>query len=282
MEREKLEGMSLEALRTIAAEQGIEGARALGRAQIIAQLASGDGKPNGDDKKAEPEASAKQDVDVNADADGDADAHEPADEVEAEVEVRADAPAAPPKSGEPFGILDLVEPQETYNLDECEILFKDPSTVFVYWEITEAGLEAARAQLGPSALATRRVLRLFTTISGPRGVERLINDIDIHWNHGRRYLQVLRSGAHVRVAVGLLAPEGYFASIAHSQLVRVPPEGPAPPSADVEWMEVQPGQPGTLVRTPISIVKRGSGFTERGVTPDAQPLPGGGGSGGLR
>ena len=188
-------------------------------------------------------------------------------------------------------MLDLAEPPETYNIDECEALYKDPHHVFVYWEITEHGLAAAHAQLGPSAVSTRRVLRLFTTLSGPRGIDRHVQDVDIDWNHGQKYLAVPKPGAHLRVAVGLLSSEGYFASIAHSSLVRVPPTGPAEAVAE-DWMEVQPGQPGVIIKAALAIGRRGIGFTERGVvheTPERHggPAPGtpgygnGSGSGGL-
>src|SRR5206468_1735124 len=81
---------------------------------------------------------------------------------------------------------------------------------------------------GQSADGARRVLRLFiTSPSGSGGTHRDLQDIEVQWNHGRRYLHVTQVGAHLRVAVGLLSQEGYFAPIAHSSLVRLPPAGPS-------------------------------------------------------
>src|SRR5207249_1465174 len=131
-----------------------------------------------------------------------------------------------PQPSEPFGLLDFEELPETYGVDECEVLYKDPFWVFAYWEVTDGGLAAARAQLGQSAEAAHLVLRLFTTVPGAEGVDRQTHDIELPWNHGRRYLQAPKPGAHLRVAVGLLSREGYFAPIAHSSLVRVPPAEP--------------------------------------------------------
>jgi hypothetical protein len=66
----------------------------------------------------------------------------------------------------------------------------------------------------------------------------------------------------VRVAVGLLSPEGYFAPIAHSSLVRVPYAEPGPEGA-VEWMEVLPGRSRGRDREPLVIVRRGHDHVER-------------------
>lgn len=170
-------------------------------------------------------------------------------------------PPSPSSSGEPLFMLDLEELPETYGVDECEVLYKDPFWVFAYWEITENGLAAARAQLGPSASSARLVMRLFTTVATQGGVERHIQDADLSWNHGRRYLQAPKPGAHLRIAVGLLSQEGYFAPIAHSSLVRVPSPEPGP-EGPVEWMEVVPNR--SREREPLVIVRRGQDHEERG------------------
>jgi hypothetical protein len=174
------------------------------------------------------------------------------------------ASAPPPGPTEPMWMLDLEEPPETYGVDEVEVLYKDPYWIFVYWEVTERGLDGARAQLGQSAAGARLVLRLFTTVAISDGVERHIHDVDLQWNHGRRYLQSPRQGAHLRVAVGLLSPEGYFAPVAHSSLMRIPHAEPAPPGP-VEWMEVVPARTRGREREPLVVVQRGTARGERGL-----------------
>ena len=67
-------------------------------------------------------------------------------------------------------MLDFEELPESYGVDECEVLYKDPFWVFAYWEVTDGGLGAARAQLGQSADGARLVLRLFTTVPQAEGV----------------------------------------------------------------------------------------------------------------
>jgi hypothetical protein len=190
----------------------------------------------------------------------------------------AEAPPHAPAPTEPMWMLDLEELPETYGVDECEVLYKDPWWVFAYWEVTDGGMDAARAQLGPSAGSARLVLRLFTTTQRDGENHREVHDIDLHGHHGRRYLPSVKPGAHLRVAVGLLSPEGYFAPIAHSSLVRVPYAEPAPPG-HVEWMEVIPSRTRGSDREPLVIVRRGPGeHDERWLGGDEKPKPPGGSS----
>jgi hypothetical protein len=335
MERETLDKMKLEALRTLALEKGIEGASQLGRAQLIEQLAAPAeaAKPEAvpepvapaEDKtprlQRKPGVPARGSFDVPSST-----VHPHAEELETltmarlyvaegqyeraieiyEKLVQADpedveiggeleavrrkgekktltgtpAPATTSTStstGEPFGMLDLEEPPETYGVDECEVLYKDPHWVFVYWEVTDGGLSGARAQLGPSAGQSRLVLRLFSTVAGASGMDRQIHDVDLDWNHGRKYLQAPRQGAHLRAAVGLLSIEGYFAPIAHSSLTRLPPVEPG--DGPVEWMEVLPDRSRGRERQSLVIVRRGHPHAERGLLGAIIGTPGGSSSG---
>lgn len=147
---------------------------------------------------------------------------------------------------EPAQMLDLCELPETYGKDEVAILTKDPQWYFVYWEVTEGGEASAREQLGPSGAGARLVLRLFTTLTGPGGPgqgagreTRELRDVPLPQHHGRKYLEAPRPGALVRAAVGMLSVEGYFAPIAHSALVRMPPQQAAAQTS-VEWLHVLP------------------------------------------
>ena len=206
----------------------------------------------------------------------------------------APAPAAPatgapppghpaaPAPGEPLGMLDLEEPPDAYGIDDCELLFKDPHSLFIYWEVTDGGLAAARRHLGEEAQAARLVVRIFSHLErdarGDRGPERESRDHALDWNHGRRYFPSPRPGAKVRAAVGLVTPSGLFAPIAHSSQMRVPP---AEPSAHVstEWMEVTPARTRGLEREPIGAPQRGEPTGERIINGDRE-VGGGGGPGG--
>ena len=286
MDREELGKMKLEALRLLAQERGIEGARTLGKLELIDKLA-----PKTIVERAkEAVAHAVEVVEEKAHELADkmkphahGHPHAPSPKATAAVAATASIESKPahPSNGfgvpsatvhyaaplaaapEPIAMLDLEELPETYGVDECEVLFKDPFWVFAYWEVTEAGISSARAQLGQSAQSSKLVLRMFTTVPGPEGVDRQTQDVDLPWNHGRRYMQAPRPGAHLRVAVGLLSGEGYFAPIAHSSLVRVPPADPQPGAVD--WMEVVPPKTRGRQREPLVVVRRGASHDERGV-----------------
>jgi hypothetical protein len=279
-DREELAKLKLEALRLLAAERGIDDARELGKAELIERLA-----PKSIVERAK-EAVAHA-VEMVEEAVGAIrhphSAVRPESEAEAEggkrkAEGAAKHPAngfgvpsatvhhAPPQGTapqEPVGMLDFEELPETYGVDECEVLFKDPFWVFAYWEVTEGGIASARAQLGQSAPTSKLVMRMFTTVPGAEGIDRQTEDVDLPWNHGRRYMQAPKAGAHLRIAVGLLSGEGYFAPIAHSSLVRVPPAEPQP--GPVEWMEVVPLKSRGRQREPLVIVRRGAEHAERGI-----------------
>ncbi|MCU1281772.1 MAG: hypothetical protein JWM53_5318 [bacterium] len=285
MDREELGKMKLEALRLLAQERGVDGARNLGKAELIDQLA-----PRTIVERAkEAVAHAVEVVEGKAHDLIEAIRHPPSaehphaaepDSVTQGGKRNAEGAPAHPANGfgvpsatvhhaaplaaaqEPVGMLDFEELPETYGVDECEVLFKDPFWVFAYWEVTEGGISSARAQLGQSAQSSKLVMRMFTTVPGPEGVDRQIHDIDLPWNHGRRYMQAPKPGAHLRVAVGLLSGEGYFAPITHSSLVRVPPAEPQP--GPVEWMEVVPDTTRGRQRMPLVVVRRAP-HDERGV-----------------
>jgi hypothetical protein len=281
VDKAELDKLQLEALRTLAVERGVNDAALLERAELIARLSPR--RTSLVERAREAVAHAVERVEEKA--------HELADRVRHRHDEPSDAPSGPhpgsrepppalgvpsstvhlhaPWPDEPTSMLDFEELPEVYGVDECELTAKDPAQVFAWWEVTEAGLDGARAQLGQSAGSAHLVLRLFTTVPVNGHVEREISDVALSWNHGRRYLQAPRPGAHLRIAVGLLSKEGYFAPIAHSSLVRVPPSQPQP--GPVEWMEVVPARRGRG-RDPLVIVRRGAGHDERGL-----PAPGNGG-----
>lgn len=184
----------------------------------------------------------------------------------------------PPQDAAPGGTAETsapwVEPAlpETYGVDEVGVLCKDPSWYFVYWEVTESGLEAARSQLGASEDQARLVLRVLPAAGERRGRDgRDIRDIpvDLQARHGRRYLEASRQNPVFRVAIGLLSSDGLFAPIAHSPTVRMPPHQ-ASGDTSIEWLHVMPSRGDGRVRE--RIVAASQKHSERSVplrVPDA-------------
>jgi hypothetical protein len=150
-------------------------------------------------------------------------------------------PEPPPRHApeeEPFGILDFEETVETYGVDEVAVMARDPRTLFVYWEVTPAAWERARAHLGGEGVLT---LRLFVT---PMQGQDFVHDTRLNWDHGRRYVDAPARNARVAAAVGLLASDGRFAAMAFAPPTMVP-SGTVSPNAAEEWMDVAPaGLPG--------------------------------------
>jgi hypothetical protein len=267
MDRDQLSNLSLQALRELASQRGIASTANLARAELIERLT-----PRTLVERAkEVVARAAEAVENKAHALADKLGSQSRPDDRATLETTDERVAIPsstvhprpptPMPAEPGQMLDFAELPETYGVDECAVLFKNPFWVFAYWEVTEAGMQAARAQLGESARAARPVLRLFTTVANADGVERDIRDVDLTTLSGRQYLRAPRAGAHLRIAIGLLSSEGYFAPITHSSLIRVPPHHPSP--GPVEWMEVVPAKTRGRLREPIVMVRR-SGHAERG------------------
>jgi hypothetical protein len=147
--------------------------------------------------------------------------------------------SAPTTPREPFGMLDLEEPPETYGIDEVAIFARDPYTLFVYWEVTADGRAGARASLNGSDGAL--IVRVVSVSTGGDGTSTQTLDVPLGWDHGRLYVGAPRPGAHVTAAVGLLAADGRFAPIAHAHRIRVP-WADAGPDGPVEWMEVEPAR----------------------------------------
>lgn len=151
---------------------------------------------------------------------------------------------------------DFEEPKRVYGLDECEIAWRTPHSIFVWWELSEAGLQKAHRET-PVSVGAKAVLRLF--LKHPGSGAREHRDFSLTWNEGHLHLPCAIGGATVRVALGLLTEEGFFVPLTHSSVVRLPPGAPDTEVA-TRWaiQEVASGavtvseagsQPAVLLRT---------------------------------
>jgi hypothetical protein len=118
----------------------------------------------------------------------------------------------------------------------------DPERLFVYWEVTDEAVAAARAALGPGGAGAWLNLRVYD-ISG-----RLFDGTNAHSyfdhrleRHDRQWFFVInKPTSSTCVEVGLKSEEGYFAKIIRSGRVEFPrrePVGWGP----VEWLTVRAG-----------------------------------------
>jgi hypothetical protein len=128
----------------------------------------------------------------------------------AEPAVAVEAPAEPWR--EPLAPI-----PDAFGEDRITVMARDPESAFAYWEVTEAGLAAARAASG--AEASGLTLRVALT-SAPGEAERFVDTPVREWV-GRWMLRDLRPGSHVRTQIGL-AHAGGFVAVASSPVIEVP------------------------------------------------------------
>ena len=141
-------------------------------------------------------------------------------------------PPPPPAEGEePWGMLDVEDPPERYDVDEVTLLARDPYTLFAHWEVSEP----ARAR---AAEGDELVLRIHArpTDAGPAS---LILDERLTRPLGRGYLPAPYPGALIDAEIGLRRADGGFDPIAKAPRLRVPYANAAE-DAPVDWMKVPP------------------------------------------
>ncbi|HVV51931.1 MAG TPA: DUF4912 domain-containing protein, partial [Polyangia bacterium] len=143
-----------------------------------------------------------------------------------------DADAAPMPQNIPWG----------YGYDRVTAMVVDPERLFVYWEVTDDAVAAARANLGATGAGAWLNLRVYD-ITG-----RLFDGTNAHHyfdhrieRHDRQwFFAINKPTSSTCVEVGLKSEEGYFVKIARSGRVEFPRREPAPGGA-VEWLTVRAG-----------------------------------------
>lgn len=127
----------------------------------------------------------------------------------------------------------------SYGQDRVTAAAVDPDRLYVYWEVTDDGMERAAASLGPAGREAWLHLRVYDTT----GLLFDGTNAHSHFDHrvGRSdrqwFFELSRPTSSAVVEVGMRAPDGGFARIARSIRVDFPRKDPAPWSA-VEWMTV--------------------------------------------
>jgi hypothetical protein len=127
-----------------------------------------------------------------------------------------------------------------YGMDRITAMSVDPKKLFVYWEVTDASIEAARKNLGPAGAGAWLNLRVYD-ISGrlfdgtnahsyfDEGVDRAQR----HW-----FFEINKPTSTACVELGMKSAEGYFVKIARSGRVDFARDAPEGDGA-VEWLTVR-------------------------------------------
>ena len=127
-----------------------------------------------------------------------------------------------------------------YGYDRVTAMVIDPERLYVYWEVTDDAVAAARAGLGAAGANAWLNLRVYD-ISG-----RLFDGTNAHSyfdhrieRHDRQWFFVInKPTSSACVEVGLKSDEGYFAKIVRSGRAEFPRREPMPGGA-VEWLTVR-------------------------------------------
>lgn len=125
-----------------------------------------------------------------------------------------------------------------YGRDRVTAIVRDPDSAWVYWEITDPAIEAARRRLGGPADASCN-LRVYDTtgrlFDGGNANEYF--DVGVQRTDREYFLSVQRPGRTVHVEIGLRSHEGRFQPIARSGAFVFPRKEPSPNLA-LEWTTV--------------------------------------------
>ena len=111
-----------------------------------------------------------------------------------------------------------------YGKDRVTAMPVDPERLFVYWEVTEDGLERARKTLGAAAADAWLNLRIYDTTGRIFDGWNAHATIDQGVDRGARqwFFRIGKPSSEAIVEIGLLARDGGFAKIARSGRVEFP------------------------------------------------------------
>jgi hypothetical protein len=129
----------------------------------------------------------------------------------------------------------------SYGEDRMTSIVRDPESAYLYWEITDEGIAAARSRLGPSGARGWCNLRVYDTTGRTFDGTNAVDYFDICVERGDReyFLMIRRPTSTMHVEIGIKTDEGYFQPIARSGRADFPRNSPSP-NTSLEWITVTP------------------------------------------
>jgi hypothetical protein len=129
-----------------------------------------------------------------------------------------------------------------YGEDQIAALVRSPDHLYLYWEMTNAGISAARGRLGPAGEHAWCNLRVYDTTGREFDGTNANHYTDIRVERETReyFLPVHRPGSSAYIEIGMKSHEGYFQAIARSGRADFPRKSPSP-NASIAWMTVTSG-----------------------------------------
>jgi hypothetical protein len=126
-----------------------------------------------------------------------------------------------------------------YGEDRITVIVRDPDSAYLYWEITDEGIAAARARLGAGGERGWFNLRIYDTTGRDFDGTNANDYFDLRVERGDReyYMMIRRPSSSMHAEIGILTDEGYFQAIARSGRGDFPRDAPSP-NTTLEWMTI--------------------------------------------
>ena len=126
-----------------------------------------------------------------------------------------------------------------YGQDRIAALVRDPDSAYLYWEISDDGIAAARSRLGPAGAHGWCNLRVYDTTGREFDGTNANDYFDIRVDRADRehFVMVRRPASSMHAEIGVKTEEGYFQPIARSGRGDFPRNTPSP-NTTLEWMTV--------------------------------------------
>jgi hypothetical protein len=126
-----------------------------------------------------------------------------------------------------------------YGEDRITALVRDPDSAYLYWEITDGGMTAARERLGPAGEHGWINLRVYDTTGRDFNGTNANDYFDIRVErHDREYfIMIRRPTSTLHAEIGIKTYEGFFQPIARSGAAQFPRSSPSG-DARLDWMTV--------------------------------------------
>jgi hypothetical protein len=126
-----------------------------------------------------------------------------------------------------------------YGRDRVTAVAVDPDRLFVYWEVRDETLDAARERLGPAGARAVLVMRVYDTSGRIFDGENAHSyfDQDVQRNDRQWFCRVGKPSSSAHIEVGLRTPDGRFLKLMRSGRVDFPRKEPAG-WRPAEWMRV--------------------------------------------